>query len=108
MGVRIDYDVVRGAVDQAKATLRGNVEELEGAYNGLLSNFSDSRGEQADTLRSLIEKESSMTVDACNVLEDLARRIEFVTDQLEQLDIRMRQNIQNSQRGGGVVGPRMD
>jgi len=84
MGLNIDYDTVKKTVEGIKSTVSGS--SLVSDYDSLLSGFTESKGDQARAVRSLLRTEKAMVKQLNTILTRFADNIQAAVNEFEKMD----------------------
>lgn len=97
--LKIDYDAVESTVTGIKSTVSGS--SLIADYESLLSGFTESKGDQAKAVRSLLKTEKAMVKQLNTTLTKFADNIQSAVNEFKKMDTQG----SNAMKQGGTKTP---
>jgi len=90
--LKIDYSAVESTVNSIKSTVSGS--NVVSDYDSLLSGFTESKGDQAKALRSLLRAEKAMAKQLNTTLIKFAGSIQSAVSEFKNMDTRGSRAVQ--------------
>ena len=84
--LKIDYSAVESTVNSIKSTVSGS--NIVSDYDSLLSGFTESKGDQAKAMRSLLKAEKALAKQLNTTLTKFADNIQSAVNEFKNMDVR--------------------
>ena len=98
--INIDYEAVRGKLTELKNKVSTTEQaELENYYGEAANAIEEYKGEQAESLRELGQSEKELMLELCEFLQKFEDSIQFISDELQNLDETGAAHIAAQERG---------
>lgn len=94
--IRMDLDTVTSVISETMNMIDANQSEINDTYVKMISNFSESSGMAASTLKELEIVEKSLSHELWTTLNELANCIQSASESFADMDVDM---------GGKISGP---
>ncbi len=104
--VKISYETVSAKVSELKNAIMSSQSGLEALYTEAMASIEQYSGEEADALRELQDTEKALMLEVCDFLQKFVDSIQFVSNELQELDVTGAAHMQSEPARYKKGGPR--
>ena len=84
--IKIDYEAVSSVIGELRSELANSQGDLNSAYDRAISSIEEYSGKEAEALRQLQNAERQLMRELSSFLLNFANSIQFVTNELANMD----------------------